>query len=331
MRVSEAVTLYLQSVEGEMSAHTMKSLRQVLNRLPDCDLDELDEDTLRAWRQSELERGVSHASANTYMKRASMFLGYCYKRRWTDGNVAELLNRLDTPSRRRLQLSSEQITTMIRDARHPRDRAMIACASEWLMRAGELAAIRVGDVHMDVGYVDVMIEKKKGELALDEVPITAGLRAEIRWWLGIYRNAAGPLSPDAFLFPRLSVRRVGPSAVTRVHPSLRVTHPEKVIGLALQRIGVETERAGFHDIRRSMARLRYEALCDGGHADPLGVIQALLHHVDRRTTELYIGTEASRTVRNQAMRSTTWLSVLPSATPDERISSDLAPVIPLRP
>jgi integrase len=176
---------------------------------------------------------------------------------------------------------------------------------------------------------DVWVMKQKGRYAQDEMVIAPRLAHEIGAWLGAYADAHGPLVPEYYLFPRLDDRLSAGGREFRLYPDTPMAHPQAVIRHALDAVGVTEGRRGFHDVRRSMARLRYDALCEEGHPDPLGVIKALLHHADRRTTEHYIGIDAARTRRNKAMRSATWLSVLPMADSDETARTSLATVVRL--
>jgi hypothetical protein len=63
----------------------------------------------------------------------------------------------------------------------------------------------------------------------------------------------------------------------------------------------------------------------------VGVIAALLHHRNRKTTELYLGVDGDRDRRNKIMRSASWVSALPSATSDKTAGQGLATVTRLRP
>jgi integrase len=329
METGEAITLYLTAIEGEKAWNTLKATRNILKQLPDCELSELDADRLIAWRKELAERPMLATSVNMYMHRVRGFLSWCVDRELID--KLPKVESLRPQQQRKLRLTTDQIRGMIVNARHPRDRAMIAVASEWLLRASEITALRVGDLNSAIGMADVRVMKKKGEWAFDEMVISRPLGVELGRWLDYYYAAAPGVGAGSFLFPAITSRLEGACSRYEVNPSRPCTNPERVIGYAFERAGIVRDRRGFHDIRRSMARLRYDDLVAQQHPDPLGVVKGLLHHTDRRTTELYIGTNAERDLRNQAMRSATWLSVLPTPTVAETKQSGLAPVVRLRP
>jgi integrase len=163
--------------------------------------------------------------------------------------------------------------------------------------------------------------------ARDLLVVTDELAAELDRWLRHYRQAVGGLRSDFVLLPTAIERQHGPDRVRTYRPNTPMAHPERVVGRALAAIGVVTERQGYHDLRRSMARLRYDDLvASEGKDDALAVVSALLGHSTRAMTEHYIGTNGDRTRRDAVMASAAWR---PVATPDETAPSSLAKVIPL--
>jgi integrase len=327
----EAITLYLSARAGEVAPKTLQQMRGTLTKLPDIPLAEHTEASLRAWRTGQLEAGIDPDSINTYFKRIRPFLRYARRHGWIDTDPAADIPPVVPNPKRKIRLSAAQMTAMIEGARHPRDRAIMAAESEWLLRAGELARIRLADLRLPDGMCDVTIEKKRGVFVHDEMPVTHHLAGELRSWLAAYAaSIGGVLRPEYFLFPRVDTRYGNGRRAHWVAPAEPIAHPEAVIKLALDAIGIEAPRRGVHDVRRSMARLRYDALCEAEEPDPIGVIKALLHHETRRQTEQYIGIDGARTRRNKVMRGDTWLSVIPdTSTPDEAAPSGLAQVIPL--
>lgn len=324
---ADAITVYLATLVGEVRPKTIADVAGTLSRLPqDVELADLDEAALRKWRRNLF---VSPASANKYMSRVRVFLSYCKRQNWIEVNPAEVVRPFDEPAKKRLYLKPGQMTELITGARHPRDRAFLAAASTWLLRGNELARLRVGDLRLEDGVCDVMVSKKKGTFVHDEMVVTGSLARELEQWLGTYNREAGIVGPDAYLFPRMESRLAGDRVVYRLCPSAPISHPATIIKHGLDRIGVVTERRGVHDVRRSMARLTYDALVDSeGKDDALAIVSALLHHSSRRMTELYLGIDGDRTRRNAAMRRDSWFSVLPTANVDETEPSHLAMVLP---
>lgn len=332
MRLDEAISLYLEAKRGEFTERTERQVRGTLERLPDVELTDLTEEVLRTWRSNLRKTNgqlVSAASANTYMDRVRAFLSYCEHKGWVPRNEARFLGALIEPAKLRIRMSGRQLDDMLEVAPNPRDRGALAVAREWLLRATEISMLRVGHIRLDDGMADVQIMKKRGVWSWDEMPITGPLADELKPWLLTYRSAVGILPDDAFLFPRIDERYNGPGRQLLYRHASPMSHPEEVVKRAMDAIGVTADRRGFHDVRRSMARLRYDALCEAGDPDPLGVVKALLHHEDRRTTEAYIGIDAARTRRNKVMRSAAWTVTGATSTSASSDTSGLAKVIPI--
>jgi integrase len=332
MRVSEAIALYLSEREPEVSALTYRNIKQTLGRLADqhgnVELADLNAATLRLWRNG---LKVSPTSAEKYLDRVRAFLNYARKAGWMDATPT--VSRLHIPPERQLRLDLDQIKALPDQAKNKRDRAAIAVAIEWLLRGSEIAYLRVGHLRMVDGVADVRVMKAEGEFAWDEMPISDDLRYELDNYLHAYRMNIGrfPSSED-YLFPSLSYRITEGGRELCLHPDKPMAHPYLVVHRALDALGVAVEmRRGFHTIRRSMARIRYDALVAAGEEDPVGVVAALLHHQSRRTTELYLGVSGDRDRRNKIMRSSSWVSPLARATSAETDQSGLARVIRLRP
>lgn len=324
MRLSEAITLYLSERGPEMRPSTLSKYRATLNRFqtPEqagdgppfhaLELDEITATEIRDFRDELVRRGIKPQSVNKYIDRVRAFFQYMTDTGHCPHNPAKGLQPLDEDVPNRVRLSAEVMGQLVATARHPRDRAMIAVAVEWLLRGGEIASIKVGDLNLDTGTCRVVVEKKKGVWREDELVVGPSLARELSGWLAHYRQAAGPLLPDAFLFPAF-VRGSGSRTYYSLDPGRADAHPYRVVGYALGVLGVAVPGAGFHAIRRSMARLRYQALCEADDPDPIGVVKALLHHESRQQTEQYIGEDADRTRRNKIMRTEVWAKSSPLA------------------
>jgi integrase len=326
MTTHEAISLYLAGRAGKLADRTLRQLKGTLAKLPDVDLADHTEETLDQWLAA---LPVSAASKNTYADRVRGFFTYCKRKGLVIEDPSTELGGLVEPAILRKWLRNDQLAAMLDSAPNPRDRAALAVACEWLLRASEIARLRVGHIRLDDGMADVQIMKKKGVWSWDEMPITDTLSVEIVRWLGDYRKATGIVGTDSFLFPNLNSLYNGTARRITYSTHAPMSHPEKVIHRALDAIGVTADRRGFHDVRRSMARLRYDALCEAGDPDPLGVVKALLHHEDRRTTEGYIGIDAARTRRNKVMRSAAWAVSHTTSTSASTDTSGLAKVIPI--
>lgn len=330
----EAISLFVRSCEGELSGKTIKGFRSTLYRLPDVPLDTITDDTLREWRSQLRDsrgRTISADSANTYMKRVQSFLNYCEQKRWIVGNPARLVRPLRVVPKQRLYLERGQVAALLDVSSIERDRGALAVSIHLLLRAGSIAMLRVGDYDARNRRLSVLIEKKKGVFARDLLVVTDELAGELGKWLDNYREAVGPLRPEYFLFPSTAWRLHGAHRVISYTPAAPMAHPERLVARALQAIGVVTERQGYHDLRRSMARLRYDDLVQSeGKDDALAVVSSLLGHASRRTTELYLGTDGDRTRRDAVMQTPAWRRVSGvTSTSDEAAPPGLAKVLPM--
>ena len=254
---------------------------------------------VREWRNG---LPVQPSTANKYNDRVKSLYHCMIREEQAVTNPADL-DPLDEPAARRVRLEPQILPALLGAARHPRDRALIAVAVELLLRGGELAELRVSDVLP--GALRVMVEKQKGELTEDEMAISGDLELVLRDWLAYYRQAAGLLAPDAYLFPRLSVQRHGSGTEYSVRPTERIGKPEAVVKLALANAGFDVPAGtGVHAIRRTCARLLFDHLVrDAGVDRALSHVSSLMHHSSRATTELYLGQTGDRVLRNQLVRS----------------------------
>lgn len=330
MRVSEAIALYLSQREGEVSTLTHRNLGYTLNKLSamhgGLELADLDATKIRDWRN---HLTVSAVSANKYVDRVRAFLNYARDQGWMERGPAKV-SPLTAPPVQQLRLDIDQIASLLEQPNNWRDRAAIAVSMEWLLRGAEIRELRVGGIptHPRPGdEADVLVMKTEGVFAWDKMTITERLLPELESWLHRYEaNVGRRLEPDDYLLPRMTYRIATSGRQMTLHPKEPMSHPYLILHRALSAIGVDVGRRGFHTIRRSMARVQYDALAAQGVPDPVGVISALLHHKSRKTTELYLGVSGDRDRRNALMRSTSWVSALPSATTANTAGRGLATV-----
>lgn len=263
-------------------------------------VDEITRDHIIEWR------GRSDAkpqSINKYTDRVRAFFKYAVERGWCAKNPCDGVYPLAAEAPERTQYGSGVLGQALNAARCPRDRAAIAVALELLLRGNEITALRVGDVDLDNRIVKVRVSKKHGPLTWDEMAITRQLEHELREWLRVYAEVAGELRPDDYLFPRQWEVSHGSHSQRRVEPTARMGSPYRIVKRALRAVGVTDDRLGFHTIRRSAARILFDHLSDErGDSRALSHVSSLLHHENRRTTELYLGVEGDRRARNEAVR-----------------------------
>lgn len=211
--------------------------------------------------------------------------------------------------------------------RHPADRAVMALALYTLGRRGEIAGLRLKDVSLRDGTIQMYRQKRRHWTA---VAICPELEAELLAWLHWYAQATDCLSaavmmdrhPDWMLVPRLEPipERSGETgqftgSVTgyALEPGSQQQHMERIVKRALGDLGgVKTPDGktvrflgeGMHTVRRSGARAMLDHL-SGSLGQDRAVLQVatMLDHEDPKVTLLYIGMNQERDALNEFLRS----------------------------
>lgn len=209
--------------------------------------------------------------------------------------------------RRRLDAGAFPALLEAADKTHPRDRITVALGVYLFLRAGEMASLKIKDIDLETGFVQVSVWKTR---QADEMPICLELDRELRRWLTYYTQQIGPLHDDYYLVPRFDLRWGRGAERTREH-ALRPTEPSdrrrlaRAVQLALKGIGWDLgpdDREGVHTLRRSGARALFDSLVERSYDRSLERVQSMLHHSNSKMTEHYLGIEASRHKRNQTLR-----------------------------
>jgi integrase len=212
--------------------------------------------------------------------------------------------------RRRLHFSlfSELLDSAERT--HPRDRMVVGLGIYLFLRASEMQDLRIRDVDLNSGFIDVRITKVH---QVDQMPISLELDRELRRWLTYYTEHCGPLQDDWYLVPGYDMRKTqwsggyGRTLVpTRMADRRRlataVQRALKGLGWDLQTEAKDPLREGVHTLRRSGARALFDTLVDQSYDGALRRVQAMLHHADSKMTERYLGIEIDRQHRNELIR-----------------------------
>lgn len=333
MNIETGISLYLTGIRGEVKASTLlnnvKTLNLFAHAFAGWELDDITADDITSWRNN---LHIKASSANKYLQRVRGLYKWLRLRGHTSSIAPDLVRPLKAGSVRRVRFDPKLLPVIVQGARHPRDKAFLATAVELLLRAGELAELRVQDV-LPTGHLRVTVEKQDGTFDEDEMAIGRDLQSLLAAWLADYRREAGIVPGDAYLFPRLTVRRGGSHYGYRLEPSRRIAHPEQIIKLALASAGVDVEvGSGVHAVRRTCARLLFDHLVEHDGTDrALGHVSSLMHHASRRTTEVYLGVQGDRVLRNKYVRNggPTPLSLATSDEPSGAVLEGLN-VSPLR-
>lgn len=324
--IKDAVAAYLDDRLEEVAESTHSADRNLLDRLvaflPDKQIGRLTADDLseffKALRRGDPKaggcKGYSGNSLAIAQVRIRGFIAYQHRKGWGRGDLMDGMKRPVLEGRRDfLRLSADELLRMLENAKHPRDRALLAAGMNTGLRAGELINLKAGQFDLDKGEFFVAITKSKTS---DVMPITSDLDAELRRWLKFYADECGPVQGSWFLFP--SVRsplfvggEPGATGPRRIRPEMRYAQPRRVAKDALLSLGYTSSQLqyeGFHTLRRSVARLYFDAIREAGYDFALRETSALLHHKNTQTTELYLGIDVERENRNSRMRGKPFLT-----------------------
>lgn len=258
-------------------------------------------------------------SFNKARQRVNGFVGFLASRGYNRKPLLANIHPRKVFRRDRLRLSPTQMLALYDAADNPRDRCMLAVACNLALRAGELTSLRIRDINFQASTVHVVVSKSGIE---DHMPLSSDLAPELRSWLTTYADQLRrPLRPDDYLFPtRHAPRllRMNPAntaeAVRRPggwRPEAKITHPARIVQIALRKIGLEIEAGeGFHTLRRSAGRAFFDRLASLGHDEALRMTSAFLHHSSTQVTELYLGLQHERVKRDAALKNQPFLSTM---------------------
>ena len=262
-------------------------------------------------------RGLSASTLNLRLAAVSGFFRFCVQRRYVAAANDPTANRRPYKSakRTRMRVPVVDFARLLDAAPDPRDRIVVALGLYLLLRESEIRLLRIRDVNLAAGSMDVLVVKSA---KADTMPICTELDAELRRWMTYYaEHTPRSLKPNDALVPaweRAQIQRQA-DGLYRVAQSVRFmpdrpySTPHRSVQAALVGAGFVTHdadgkslREGVHTLRRSAARARFDALSEMGVDRALRHVQAMLHHSQVSTTELYIGLDADRTARDTMLR-----------------------------
>lgn len=310
MKIEKLIENYLQyRAQSGFSRATVLNDRSVLGKLSKAigTIDSLQVSPLHIdnFMASEAARGLSASTLNTEQASLSGFFRWSMERGYVNPLRNPMGGRRYRPVQRKgaVRVPIQKFNHLLDSAANPRDRMILALGLYLLLRQGETVGLRIGDVDLDEGIVRVKISKTSD---YDEMPITSELDAELRRWYLEYQKECGPLQRHWYLVPAMRPMGFQQFALTPLH---KITKSEDIIRRSLRRIGVEGERIGMHTLRRSAARAMLTELEHRGVDHALRRISAWLHHASTRTTEIYLGIDVDRAVRDKEFRG---MSMYPS-------------------
>ena len=276
---------------------------------PNCLLIDVDDRMMVRYFNRLRATGIEPSTFNNYRQYLRAFWNFCQGEAWISANPMRHIDPEPVPQKQRLRLSAQELLMLLEDA-SPRDRIALAIGMEFACRASEVAGLRVGNVNLTDNTLSVWKPKTK---SFDEFPFGQTFRSRVIEWFTHYAETMGlsdwrtDLPNDWVLVPPVQFTAInvwdpslGGELKYKVHRTY--THPERIVQRALERLGHETRREGFHTLRRSAARQFYEVAKEEGEGNPLKLAQGLLGHKNQRTTELYLGMTQEKEARDRLLR-----------------------------
>lgn len=256
------------------------------------------------------------------------FFEYCALMGWVNDNPARNLPRLKADAKTPpLMLNAVELAALMEATVTPIERIACAIGMNTGLRANDVSHLTVFDANLVSGELQTEIRKTND---LDAKPITAELHTELARWLTTYADVmeVNELPNDWFLVPSYHWDGL-PLARSNFmpRPTTRMSRLHRVVQRPLRRLGYPTAGAGFHTLRRSSARALFELLREErgyGRDHALLVVQTYLNHASAEQTQVYIGLEPERDVRDRLLKGKSFLGKLAAEQ-----SPAVAPVVPL--
>lgn len=312
--LDEAITEYVASRETRGLAHNtvrldksvLKQLLAFTGNIQVRSLEDRHIDGFFATKQN-----LANSSKNLQLQKLRSFFAWAIRRGYIKDDPTQGWRGAKTDQRLRLFVPTERFEELLDATDNPRDRVVVALGLYLFLRGSEISDLKVGDIDLDAGEIDVRIPKTRDR---DTMPICEELDAELRRWLRFYaENLDEPLAGDMLLCPAKFDFRNLPSAEgrftaggknrLRFKPRSKLQRPERVAQRALENMGLPSHREGIHTLRRSGARALFNEMReDQGTDGSLHRVKVMLHHKNVSMTEHYLGIEPEREARNSQLK-----------------------------
>lgn len=263
-----------------------------------------------------IRQGVGSYHFNRQRSVLKLLFDYAVMQRWVDTNPMDAIDPARADARRsRLLLNASELLTLQERAGNPVERIALSLGMNTGLRANDLRHLTVFDASLAGGTLQTEIRKTN---KLDTKPITMELGVELRRWFITYAEVMGLNGPEELpnewlLMP--SYRLPAPNErAQHIHPrpEQMLSHPWRMVQRPLARMGYPTKGEGFHTLRRSSARALFESLRESGEGrdHALMIVKDFLNHASVTQTELYLGLNQERVIRDSLLKDKPFLSSL---------------------
>jgi len=301
MRLEDATAIYLRERAAAYAANTVRNDRTALSKLRqvlgDVDISDIDRQSMIRV-MSHIRGTCSPSTTNSMHGTYSAFFRWCRAEQVVPPDHDPLVNvrYLTVPDRQRVRVPLHEFPALLDAAPDPQHRMLTALGLFLFLRASEAVSLRIADVDLDAGTIDVTVWKTGDS---DIMVISPELDVELRRWFRYYQDECGPLEKDWFLVPAKVQAGFG---THRLNPTRSISRPQEVISRVLEAHGVRVQGESMHCLRRSGARALFNELADNGIDGALEMVQAMLHHKSVTMTERYLGITHSRAKRDALIR-----------------------------
>ena len=317
--LGDVIDRHLNYVRGSYTRNTAhaseQTLRQFLSTTGNVQAKGLAPRHAERFQSQLLQQGMKPNTVNSRMSRLSAFSKWAVANRYIKAPIVTTVRTIPVPARPRLRVPATEFATLLEHAERPDHRITVALGLYMFLRAGEITTLRVRDVDLDEGTVSVVVHKTND---WDDMPICYELDQELRRWFVEYAKDLGrPLKGTDFLLPahRGFTGWHGRPETGNFDPERSVQRPFHHVQRVLEKAGYpiiedgKSNGEGCHTLRRSGARVLYDALIEGriggdlaARDDALRQVMSSLHHKSIQTTEHYIGLERDRQKRDKSIK-----------------------------
>jgi integrase/recombinase XerD len=261
----------MRRLNGKTQVAYIRAVRRFagfLGRSPDTATAE----DLRRFQLHMAEQGTSSMTINATITGLRFFFEVTLGR----GELMTMMSAVREPHKLPVVLSREEVARLLAAVRNPKHRAALSVAYGAGLRAGEVVALKVGDV--DGARMTLRVEQGKGRKDRYALLSPVLLEALRSWWR--LAQQQGRILRGGWLFPGMD-----PTDPITPRQLNRAVHQ------AAMTAGID-KRVSLHTLRHSFATHLLEQKVD------IRVIQVLLGHKKIETTVLYtqVATEVLREV-----------------------------------